>query len=456
MAKKAKKIHTKKGLELKIVNPNAAGIDIADAEIQICVPADRDENNNRCFGTNTRDLNEICSWLKQCGIETASMEATGIYWIPLFFKLQESGFDVILVNARDVKNISEKKTDEADAEWLMLLHTYGLLKASFQPDNKARQIRNLARHRNNLLRSASKEVLYMQKAMEQMNIKLSVVLSDIVGKSGCAIIDAILDGERDPKCLAKFADIRCKRSKEEIALALEGTWDEDHLFELKQSYALYKYIQKQVRECDQKINELLIPYAAYVDNDMNNYVKSNKRICKKNAVSFDIEQYGYAIWGVNVMNIPGMSAGSVLQLIGELGYDFVSKFDSPEKFCKWCNVVPNNKISGGKLLSSRVPKRKNPVGQVFRLCANSLTNAKNPLGFYFRRIQSRDGHMQAIVAAAHKIARIFYVMVKNKSEYDETRVGLDEKSLLLKKIERAQRNLDRLNRLNANTSESAS
>ena len=445
MAKKAKKIHTKKGIELKIVNPDAAGIDIADSEMQVCVPEDRDGDNNRRFGSFTRDLNEICSWLKACNIKTVAMEATGIYWIPLYFKLKDSGIDVILVNAREVKNIAEKKTDEADAEWLMLLHTYGLLKASYQPENEARKIRNLTRHRNNILRALSKEVLHMQKAMEQMNIKLSNVLSDIVGKSGLAIIVAIINGERNPIRLAQLADSRCKRSREEIALSLEGTWGEDHLFELKQAYDLYKYLQGQMIECDRMIEQLLKSYTALIDTDMVNFKESKKPICKKNAVAFNLEHYGYAIWGVNAMRIPGMSSGSLLQLIGELGHDFVEKFDTPAKFCKWCNLVPNNKISGGKLISSRVSKRKNPVGQVFRLCANTLKDAKNSLGIYFRRIRSRSGHMQAIIATAHKMARIFYTMVKNKSEYDETNVGIDEQELLLKKIERAKITLARLN-----------
>lgn len=445
MAKKAKKIHTKKGIELKIVNPDAAGIDIADSEMQVCVPEDRDGDNNRRFGSFTRDLNEICSWLKACKIKTVAMEATGIYWIPLYFKLKDSGIDVILVNAREVKNIAEKKTDEADAEWLMLLHTYGLLKASYQPENEARKIRNLTRHRNNILKALSKEVLHMQKAMEQMNIKLSNVLSDIVGKSGLAIIVAIINGERNPIRLAQLADSRCKRSREDIALSLEGTWGEDHLFELKQAYDLYKYLQGQMIECDRMIEQLLNSYTALIDTDMVNFKESKKPICKKNAVAFNLEHYGYAIWGVNAMRIPGMSSGSLLQLIGELGHDFVEKFDTPAKFCKWCNLVPNNKISGGKLISSRVSKRKNPVGQVFRLCANTLKDAKNSLGIYFRRIRSRSGHMQAIIATAHKMARIFYTMVKNKSEYDETNVGIDEQELLLKKIERAKITLARLN-----------
>ena len=445
MAKKAKKIHTKKGIELKIVNPDAAGIDIADSEMQVCVPSDRDGDNNRRFGSFTRDLNEISSWLKTCKIKTVAMEATGIYWIPLYFKLKDSGLDVILVNAREVKNISEKKTDEADAEWLMLLHSYGLLKASYQPENEARKIRNLARHRNNILKSASKEVLHMQKAMEQMNIKLSNVLSDIAGKSGMAIIKAILNGERNPVNLALLADGRCKRSKEEIALSLEGTWGEDHIFELKQAYDLYNYLQGQMLECDRMIEQLLVSYAAQIDKEMEGYIESKKPRCKKNAIAFDLEKYGYAIWGVNPMSIPGMSNNSLLQLIGELGHDFVEKFDTPAKFCKWCNLVPNNKISGGKLISSRISKRKNPVGQVFRLCANTLKDAKNSLGIYFRRIRSRSGYMQAVIATAHKMAKIFYIMVKTKSEYDETKVGIDEQELLMRKIERAKSTLAKLN-----------
>lgn len=445
MAKKAKKLQTGKGIELKIVNPNAAGIDIADSEMQVCVPADRDGDNNRRFGSFTRDLNQISDWLKACGIETVAMEATGVYWIPLFFKLQKDGFDVQLCNAREVKNISEKKTDESDAEWLLVLHSYGMLKPSFQPENIARQIRNLARHRGSLLKSASKEVQHMQKAMEQMNIKLTNVISDITGVSGLRIITAILKGEHDVQVLSELADKRCRRSKEEIALSLEGTWDADHLFELKQSYELYQVYQGMVEECDKEIEKLLQGFVSRIDKGNVELLRTMKRISKKNAVAFDVESYANAIWGVNAMAITGMSSGSLLQLIGELGSDFTDKFDSPAKFCKWCNLVPNNKISGGKLISSRLPKRKNPVGQVFRLCANTVAKSNSPMGFYFRRIKSRAGHMSAIVATAHKMAEIFFIMVRDKVAYDEGRVGLDEETLLKRKIERTQRQLEALN-----------
>lgn len=230
MAKVSKKKKISKDREFKVVNVNAAGIDISPKEMQVCVPSDRDAHSNRTFGAYTQDLHEISSWLKKCGIDSVVMESTGIYWLPLFRVLKEDGFDVLLVNPRDAKNYAGKKTDEADAPWLMVLHTYGLLKPCYQPDNIARSIRNLSRHRDNLIKSCSREVLHLQKEMEQMNLKLDNAFSDILGKSGQAIIKAILEGERDPEKLASLADWRCKKSKEEIMASLQATWDEDHLF----------------------------------------------------------------------------------------------------------------------------------------------------------------------------------------------------------------------------------
>lgn len=210
MPKKAKIEKTATGKILKVVNPNAAGIDIASSEMQVCVPEDRDSECNRTFGCFTQDLKQIADWLKSCRIDTIAMESTGVYWLPLYFILKERGFDVILVNARDVKNYSGRKTDEADAEWLMMLHSYGLLKCSFQPENEARAIRNLTRHRSNLLQSSSREALHMQKAMEQMNLKLGNVISDLLGKSGMSIIRAIISGNHDPRELAALAEENCK------------------------------------------------------------------------------------------------------------------------------------------------------------------------------------------------------------------------------------------------------
>ncbi len=447
MAKKATTEKTTAGKKLKVVNPNAAGIDIAASEMQVCVPEDRDGECNRTFGCFTRDLIQIADWLKACRIDTVAMESTGVYWLPLYFILKEREFDVVLVNARDVKNYSGRKTDEADAEWLMMLHSYGLLKCSFQPENEARAIRNLTRHRTNLLRSSSREALHMQKAMEQMNLKLGNVISDLLGKSGMAIIGAIIGGNHNPAELAVLAEDNCKASKEEIAKSLEGSWSEDHLFELGQAYDLYNFIQKQIRACDRQIEIHLTRYRAQLDPPADDDLpRSKKKIGKKNAVDFDVEKYAFDIWKVNAMAIPGMSAISLLQLIGELGHNFVEKFETSHSFCSWLNLVPNNKVSGGKLLSSKVPKRTNTCGQVFRLCANTLKRNKTTLGYYFRRIQSRCGYSQAIVATAHKIAKIFYTMIKNHTEYDESKTGINERELLERKITMTQRRLDKLNR----------
>lgn len=447
MPKKATTEKTSTGKKLKVVNPNAAGIDIAASEMQVCVPDDRDTVCNRCFGCFTQDLTKIAEWLKECRIETVAMESTGVYWLPLYFTLREHGFDVVLVNARDVKNLSGRKTDEADAEWLMLLHSYGLLKCSFQPENEARAIRNLTRHRSNLLQSSSREALHMQKAMEQMNLKLCTVISDLLGKSGMGIVKAIINGNHNPAELAMLAENKCKAAKEDIAKSLEGTWAEDHLFELEQAYDLYNFIQGQIRQCDKQIEMHLTRYRAHLDPPSDDELpRCKKKIGKKNAVDFDVEKYAFDIWKVNAMAIPGMSAISLLQLIGELGHNFVEKFETCHMFCSWLNLVPNNKISGGKLLSSKVPKRTNTCGQVFRLCANSLKRNKTTLGYYFRRIQSRCGYSQAIVATAHKIAKIFYTMVKSHTEYDESKTGINERDLLERKIVMTQRRLDKLNR----------
>lgn len=444
MAKLATKRKTGKGLRLEVVNSNAAGIDISPKEMQVCVPVDRDENSNRKFGVYTEDLNNIVEWLKSCHIDTVAMESTGVYWLPIFRVLKDSGFDVILVNASDVKNYSGRKTDASDAEWLMMLHSYGLLKPCFQPENIARTMRSLIRHRDNLIHSATREVLHLQKAMEQMNLKLDNVFSDILGKSGQAIIKAILDGERDPKKLSALADSRCKTSKEEIEKSLQATWDEEHLFEMKQSDSLYQTYQQLIMECDTKINEIATRYAAMVDAPKVQLLRSEKRNAKKNLIGFDVEKAAYELWGVNVMRIPGMSRGSLMRLLGELGADFTEKFPTVKHFVSWANLVPNNKISGGALLSSKVPKKKNPVGIVFRQAANTLKAAKCPLGDYFRHMRAKGGYLQAMVATGKKLATIFYTMIQCKIEYDEDVYRKHRKTELQNKVLYLQKRLQRM------------
>jgi transposase len=444
MAKKAKKVKTRNGLELKIVNPDASGIDVSSTEMQVCVPLDRDADYNRKFGVFTEDLDAICRWLKSCCVTTAAMESTGVYWVPLYMKLLDAGIEVYLVNAKAVKNFVEEKTDEIDAESLMLMHAYGLLKPSYQVNNCAREIRNLSRHRDNLTRTAAKEVQHMQKSMELMNIKLSNVLSDITGKSGQDIISAILSGERDPLTLANLADPRCQNPKEMIAKSLVGNWNEDLLFTLKQSYDLYQFIQKQISACEKKMEKLLGTYSCTLPPENKKIIRCEKKVDKKNKVAFDVERYGYKIFGVNLMRVPGIHEGSLLKLTGELGDDFTEKFDTYKQLCRWENLAPNNKITGGKIISSKLPKRKNPVGQIFREIAVTVGKSKNPLGDYYRRIKSRKGPMGAVVATANKISKIVYTMVKTKTEYDESLIRINEPEYLMKKLKNMQKSVANL------------
>ena len=259
-----------------------------------------------------------------------------------------------------------------------------------------------------------------------------------------AIIRAIIAGNHDPKSLAQLADVRCKASKETIAKSLEGTWDDDLLFILQQSVELYDFYQNQVDACERKIEKLMRQYAANVDPVKGKLVRAKKQKNQKNTPDIDTELYAYMLWGVNLLAVPGISVSTLLLLIGELGHDFVGKFATCRKFCKWCNIAPNNKITGGKIVSSHIPKRRNPVGQILRMCANAVKDEKGEMGVYFRRMKSRSGHMQAIVATAHKIARIIYTMVKNQEEYNPQMVGCNEKELLEKKLEKTQRQLQKI------------
>ena len=311
MAKVQKKSGTSKRSELKVVNFHAAGIDISPKEMQVCVPLESAAENNRTFGVYTKDLQAIASWLKECEVTTVAMESTGVYWLPLYGVLKDAGFEVLLVDPKQVKNYSGKKTDEADAEWLRMLHSYGLMKSCYQPENIIRQIRNLARHRDNLIRSSSREVLLLQKEMEQMNLKLDNVFSDILGKSGQAIITAILNGQRDAEKLAALADYRCKKSHEEIVASLQATYDEGHLFVMQQSQNLYLYYQQQIVDCEKKIEELLKQCTAQIDGMAADLPRSNKQSRYHNDVTFDIEQYAYRLWGVNAMR-PGFEQECVI------------------------------------------------------------------------------------------------------------------------------------------------
>lgn len=458
MAKKAQKIKKGKRSELLIVNPNAAGIDIASTEYQVCVPEDRDTDPNRRFEAYTCDLHAIAKWLKECGIETIAMEATGIYWVQLFMVLQDYSFDVVLCNAKNIKNIAEKKTDYVDAHWIQLLHSYGLLKESFQPENQILQLKDLMRHRERIIQRITQDILRIQKALEMMNIKVHKVLSDIKGRSGLNILEAIIKGEREPSVLADLVHHGVKATREEIIKSLEGNWNDAQIFILKQGFEAYNFSLKQIEDLDHSIEQSLIAYAQMNPKSSKIIERSVKRNQKSgNAFQFDAEKYSYDILGVNITRVPGISSLTAIKIISELGRNFTDKFPTYKHFCSWTNNAPNNKISGGRILSSKIPKRKNFVGQAFRIAANTLSRSKGYLGDYFRKIQFRSGYNHAIIAVAHKLARIVYHMVKMGIEYDDsieheknTNVLEGQRKSLLKKLIKINKELNLSNDLPGN------
>ena len=405
-----------------VIHPDAAGIDVSSNDFYVAVPEDRDEEPVRSFGSFTQNLNELADWLLKCQITSVAMESTSVYWTQLFAVLQDRGFEVFLVNARQIKNVSGKKTDVADCQWIQQLHTYGLLTNSFQPDNITKELRIYVRQRKNLTDDASKEILRIQKSLTLMNIKLDQVISDIMGKSGKNIIEAILKGERDPKVLVTLTDHRLKATKEDLIKSLEADWRNEFLFTLQQSYDLYKFYQLKISECDKEIEKLLSVYprselicSAAQKDAFNPYKRKQKQ---KNDFKFDANISLKAIYGIDLTKIPGFSSLTAVTILSEIGPDIKNKFPTKKQFLSWLNLVPNNKITGGKIISSKMKKKKNKPGQSFRHAANALKNSKCPIGDYFRKVKSRDGHPRAIIATAGKLASIFYTLVTRKIEFN--------------------------------------
>jgi transposase len=373
------------------------------------------------FDCYTRDLRTLSQRLKSHKIESVAMESTGVYWIALFLLLQEDGFEVYLVNSKHVKNVTGKKKDDTDAEWIQKLHRCGLLSASFQPDNQTRILRSVVRHRATLSQERSTYLNRMQKALEQMNIKIHTVLSDIDGKSGLRIINAILDGERDAKILADLCDGRVKAPKEEIIKSLEGFWSKEHLFELSQCYKLYQFHNEMIQECELEIEKILQETIKSKNDGLIPEIEKRKsKQSSKNNLCFDIVNYLYILTNVDIAGlngITGISGLSALTIYAEIGPN-MHRFENEKHFTSWLGLVPNNKISGGKIISSSVPKKKHNAGQAFRVAAMSMCNNKGPLGDYYRRIRSTAGGSKAIVALARKMAVIYYQMLTNKTTYN--------------------------------------
>jgi len=404
---------------LKRVNPNAAGLDIGSQEIWACVPQDRDAQPVGQFDTFTPDLYALADWLAACQVDRVAMESTGVYWIPIYEILEERGFQVQVVNARHLKDVPGRKSDVQDCQWIQRLHTYGLLEGSFRPEGEMCALRAYLRHRGMLLEHRAAHIQHMQKALLQMNVQLTQVLSDITGTTGQAIIRAIVAGERDPVQLARFRDGRCKSSRGEIAKALTGNYRGEHLFALKQALALYDSYTEQLGECDGEIErqfQAIKPVWPEEQPPLDHEDKKGSH--SKNAPAYDARTLLYQVTGVDLVAITGLNAITVQTIVSEIGTD-MSKWPSQKHFCSWLGLAPHHDISGGKVLRRGTLKTRNRAGQAFRLAAQGVSRSHSGFGAFYRRLRAKVGPKAAIVATAHKLARTFYHMLKHRTPFHD-------------------------------------
>jgi transposase len=403
---------------LPVLHPDAAGIDIGAEEMFVAVPPDRDSDSVRSFGTFTRDLHELCDWLRSCSIRTVAMESTGVYWIPVFQILETRGFEVFLVNASHVKNVPGRKSDVSDCQWIQYLHSVGLLKASFRPPDQICVLRSLWRHREGLVQMAAEHIQQMQKALSQMNLQLHHVLSDITGVSGIAILDAILGGERDPMRLASLCNRRVRSPRETVAKSLEGDYRSEHLFALRQCLAAYRFYKSLMAEVDTELEMRMRQLPRSAEAQQRRPPGSKTRIYQRagNEPAFDLKSELYRIAGVDLTDVPGISTLTAHTLLMEVGTD-ISCFRNASAFASWLGLCPDKQVSGGKVLYTRTRKVKNRAAIALRLGAHCLYHAQNYLGDFYRKMKWRLGAPAAVTATAHKLARIIYHMLSTKQAY---------------------------------------
>lgn len=423
MARKRKRTEQTSQATMPVMRPDAAGIDMGATEIFVAVPADRASENVRAFPTFTQDLYALAEWLQQCRIQTVAMESTGVYWIPLFQVLETCGMEVCLVNARQVKNVPGRRTDVSDCQWLQFLHSVGLLKASYRPEQEVCAVRSLLRHRESLVQMAATHVNHMQKALDQMNLQLHHVISDIVGQTGLAIIDAILAGERDPLVLAKLRNERIKATEEVIAKSLVGDYRHEHVFTLRQSLGAYRHYQQLIEDCDREIRQ---QWEAFKTPDPPRQLAaeippSPKKLSADGVLKTELKR----VFGIDLTQIPGIRSGIAQTLFGEIGPNF-TKFRSASAFASWMGLCPDNDISGGKVLWVGTRKVKCRAATALRMAAQSLHHSKSALGDFYRRMRAKLGAPKAITAAAHKLARIIFHLISTRQEFDDSKFAADQ------------------------------
>lgn len=431
-----KKATAKSNTQLPTLHPHAAGIDIGATTIQVAVPFDADPQPVRTFTTFTDDLCKLRDWLKACGVRTVALESTSVYWIPLFQILEAAGIEVCLVNARHCKNLPGRKTDVSDCQWLQYLHSVGLLRASFRPPEHICAVRSLLRHRAALVRYAADHVRHLHKALTQMNLQIHNVISDLTGVTGLAILEALLQGERDPQKLAALKDHRIKASRDTIARSLQGDWRAEHLFVLQQALATWKHYQHLITECDAQIEKELARLETQPAAHSLPPPATSHRKAQRNEPRFAARAELHRLCGVDLTQVPGVQVNTALVLFTELGPDFVERFPTAKCFASWLGLCPDNRITGGKVISVKTRDVKSRSAEALRLAAQSLWRAQNYLGDCFRRWKARLGTPKAITAMAHKLARILWHLIKHRTPYDPAVWQQAEAKLRQKKIQR--------------------
>jgi transposase len=431
----------KKEVRMEVINASAAGIDVGSRSHFVAVG--QDPEDVREFGVYTEDHHKLVSWLSSKEITTIAMESTGSYWQTLFSALQRHGFEVLLVNGQQIKNV-KGKTDVKDCQWIQRLHSLGLLTGSFLPTEQVERLRTYQRHRNWLVKQGARLVNKMQKSMRLMNLRLDVAISDIVGKSGRRIIESILEGTRSGLQLALLADPRVKKSKEEIAKSLEGNWNEELLFELAQSYELYTIIETKIEACDAQVEVVLHLFTKDISEGDGKHKIAGKRAIK-NQQKFDVASLSYRMLGVDLFQIDGVSRGTVMTFLSEVGND-IFKFRTGKHFTSWLRLAPNNKISGGKIISNRTPKGKNYLAIALMNAANTIgQRKKGALKAFFSRIAFKKGRAAAITATARKLAVIIWKMVTKRQAYmphDENVYSQKVRASVISNIKAKMKRLD--------------
>jgi len=419
-------------------HPNAAAIDIGSRMHVAAVPTDRDTEPVRTFGTCTGDLTALADWFARCGVQTVAMESTGVYWIPAFEILEQRGFEVVLVNARDSKHVPGRKTDVSDAQWLRRLHEYGLLRASFRPKGELAALRAYLRQRERLLDYAASHIQHMQKALMQMNVQLQHVVTDMTGVTGMSIIRAIVAGERDPVVLAAHRNRRCHASVEEIAAALTGNWREEHVFALAQALELYDTYQAKIAACDTQTAAVLARMKDAAAKPVVQLPPARHRDRTANAPAFDARAALHAVVGVDLTQIHGLGPSLALKLVGECGTD-LSAWPDAKHFTSWLCLAPSNKISGGKVLSTRTRRSGNRAAALLRLAAVTVGRTETALGAFYRRLSARVGKAKAVTATARKIAALFYNTLRHGMSYADPGASYYEERYRARVIANLQR-----------------